>query len=133
MDLVLTTPKADSQKNVEHKVAQIAHILMHRTHAGDGDAANAYLEKLMKDTPADEKKAAEKFNYTRSRLIDRPQTQDIIHALFDNYVELRYVYAYVCVYHIPYTISHSPHTTHYTLDHTPYTIHHTPYTIHHTP
>lgn len=38
--------------------------------------------------PAVEQKAIEKFNYTRSRGIDRPQTQDIINAVLTDFVEL---------------------------------------------
>jgi hypothetical protein len=39
------------------------------------------------------------FNYTRSRLMDRPQTQDILLALFGSFVELRYV-----PHRTPYTV-----------------------------
>lgn len=97
VDLLLNTKKSEAQVNVESKVAQISHLIMQKSASQeslqriqkDFAGKDEILNKLINSAPEDEKKAAERFNYTRSRLIDRPQTQDIIHSLFDNFVELR--------------------------------------------
>ncbi len=95
VDLVLCTKKSEAQ-TVELKVAHIAYLIMQHTNADSALVSidrqfpkPDVLHKLLSESPQDAKKAAEMFNYTRSRLIDRPQTQDIINNVFDNYIELR--------------------------------------------
>ena len=89
------------QLAVERAVAGIAHLLTaNLAHAGsdvkasllgklNGSKANETASASSTDTAVSA--AEHTFNYTRSRLIDRPQTQDILQALFSSFFELRYV------------------------------------------
>lgn len=77
---------ATAQKEIESKVAHICHLIVSKD-ASDRPVASPALDLGV--TPEDEKRAAELFNYTRSRAIDRPQTQDIITNIFSDFVELR--------------------------------------------
>jgi acetyl-CoA carboxylase carboxyl transferase alpha subunit len=88
VDMVLKVPAGnDAQRLIEEKVADIAFMLINR-----GNPANEQISQIAEPvfgpTPENEKKAAEEFNYTRSRIIDRPQTQDIITNVFENFIEL---------------------------------------------
>lgn len=73
-----------AQSEIEQEVGKICSLL---TRSATRSAAAAE-NRLNIAAPADEKRAAELFNYTRSRLIDRPQTQDIINEVFTDFVEL---------------------------------------------
>mmetsp|Transcript_10287 Transcript_10287/g.15637 ORF Transcript_10287/g.15637 Transcript_10287/m.15637 type:complete len:1291 (-) Transcript_10287:104-3976(-) len=75
--------KPPSQTEIEDMVGRIASLLCAgakevspRDPRGDG-----YVPPSEEDTSAP-------FNYTRSRMITRPQTQDIVTSVFDNFVEL---------------------------------------------
>jgi acetyl-CoA carboxylase beta subunit len=93
VDLLLTSGKSDVQKNIELKVGQIANLILSKPSleyiTNVFSSVESVLEEMKREVPADEAAAAQKFNYTRSRLIDRPQTQDMIFNLFSNFVELR--------------------------------------------
>jgi acetyl-CoA carboxylase alpha subunit len=90
IDLVLDvsnaseTPATSVQEKVEALVGQIASALIHGCQPFDAVAVTKIAESL-----ASESDKQQAFNYTRSRQIDRPQTQDIIANLFDSFVELR--------------------------------------------
>lgn len=92
VDMVLKVPKdaKAGQNAIEEKVAVIAHLLTKKANAQLNNIQDIVPKEgpLLGPQPEDEKKAAERFNYTRSRVIDRPQTQDIIFNLFDSFVEL---------------------------------------------
>lgn len=91
VDMVLTVPKPakQGQEAIESKIAVIAHLLTKKHAVKDFPELQALAQGVdFGPSPEDEKKAAERFNYTRSRLMDRPQTQDIIFSLFDSFVEL---------------------------------------------
>jgi hypothetical protein len=104
IDMVL---EGGNQQRIEQTVAGIARLL----------TANIAAAAKKSTTPAAVEDAAvsaggdHTFNYTLSRLMDRPQTQDILLALFGSFVELRYV----CTtpYRTPYTVllwwSHCDH------------------------
>lgn len=86
------------QACVERTVASIAHLLtMNIARAGtESDIKQNLLGRLGETAGVDEAAVAAStsaaehtFNYTRSRLIDRPQTQDILQALFSSFFELR--------------------------------------------
>lgn len=80
------------QKAIEAKVGKIANMMVERRHPSSSPEIMQLVGETLRfveEGPEDNEKAAEKFNYTRSRLIDRPQTQDIINQAFDNFVELR--------------------------------------------
>jgi hypothetical protein len=85
------------QAAVERTVAGIAHLLTANLARGSSETAvkDSLLEQLRgaqtdDSAAASGQSAAEHtFNYTRSRLIDRPQTQDILQALFSSFFELR--------------------------------------------
>ena len=80
VDLILEAePKATLQKRIEALVCNISHTLM---------TGKAMKTSSDESVAASEEEKAQPFNYTRSRLMDRPQTQDIINALFDGFVEL---------------------------------------------
>lgn len=90
VDMVLNVPKdaKAGQDAIEQKVATIAHLLT-KKNAVDLSVLDELVEEdSFGPSPEDERRAAERFNYTRSRLIDRPQTQDIIFNLFNSFVEL---------------------------------------------
>lgn len=87
-DMVLKVPAGNgAQAAIESRVGQIAYLLTNK-----GNPKNEQISRVADSVfgprPEDEKKAAEQFNYTRSRFIERPQTQDIINNLFDNFIEL---------------------------------------------
>jgi acyl-CoA carboxylase subunit beta len=89
VDMILkVTAGGTAQSEIERKVAQIAHLISQSSKVIVNNEGVSSLDLGV--TPEDEKRAAELFNYTRSRAIDRPQTQDIINQIFDNFVELRY-------------------------------------------
>lgn len=85
------------QDGIETAVAQIAGLLVaNHTTGTTMEHASAHISKkivesgveiAVQDVSAAEN-VEELFNYTKSRLIDRPQTQDIIASVFDNFVEL---------------------------------------------
>lgn len=86
------------QAAVERTVARVAHLLTVNRGAADTACNQALLDRMAAvgaysgavDGDAGGAAAAEHtFNYTRSRLIDRPQTQDILQALFTSFFELR--------------------------------------------
>jgi len=80
IDLVIdaaSTPSA-TQRNVENTVASLVSLLVAKATLVEDSTLPAASVEL---NPAE-------FNYTRSREIDRPQAQDIISNLFDNFVEL---------------------------------------------
>lgn len=84
VDMILkVTAGATAQAEIERKVAQICHLIASRAQVGEVGALD------LGPSPEDEKRAAELFNYTRSRAINRPQTQDIITQVFSDFVELR--------------------------------------------
>jgi acetyl-CoA carboxylase carboxyl transferase alpha subunit len=86
VDMILNvTAGAQGQQEIERKMAQIASMMLRKP---SNDIAAEQLSLDLGPAPEDEKRAAELLNYTRSRAIDRPQTQDIISNLFDNFVEL---------------------------------------------
>lgn len=79
VDIVLSDK---SQSNIEITVASIASKLLLSKSIGGRDAPPpppASINEAPKDYV---------FNYTNSRQIDRPQTQDLVENLFDAYVEL---------------------------------------------
>jgi hypothetical protein len=84
IDMVLDTcvSPADTQAKVESLVFQIASNLL----SGGHQILDYGLDCLPEEASDADKQAA--FNYTRSRAMDRPQTQDIISNLFDDFVEL---------------------------------------------
>ncbi len=92
VDMVLNVPKETKagQDAIEQKVATIAYFLTkHHQQGIDYAVLDGYVQESgFGGVPEDERKAAERFNYTRSRLIDRPQTQDIIFNIFNSFVEL---------------------------------------------
>ena len=87
------------QACVERTVAGIAHLLTAnlasaQSQQGATTVNQSLLAKLSGVQGVDAANAAtaaaeHTFNYTRSRLIDRPQTQDILQALFTSFFELR--------------------------------------------
>lgn len=90
------------QACVERTVAGIAHLLtanlvFAQSQLGATTVNQSLLAKLSGVQGVDAANAASSgaaaaehtFNYTRSRLIDRPQTQDILQALFTSFFELR--------------------------------------------
>jgi hypothetical protein len=86
------------QACVERTVAGIAHLLTVNIARAGSDSAikQGLLSKLNATNGVDSAEEANgtsaaehTFNYTRSRLIDRPQTQDILTALFSSFFELR--------------------------------------------
>lgn len=87
------------QACVERTVAGIAHLLTVNIARAGSEAAikQGLLGKLHStegvesavDAGGAGSAAEHTFNYTRSRLIDRPQTQDILQALFSSFFELR--------------------------------------------
>jgi acetyl-CoA carboxylase beta subunit len=78
VDMVLTD---SDQPFIEAKVATIAKMLMAKM------SSAVYPPSPPNANPA-EAPQDYVFNYTNSRLIDRPQTQDLVLNLFDNFVEL---------------------------------------------
>jgi acetyl-CoA carboxylase alpha subunit len=72
------------QDKIESLVGQVASALVAGNHSFDAAAIGKIAEASVSD--GDKQQG---FNYTRSRQIDRPQTQDIISNLFDSFVELR--------------------------------------------
>ena len=70
--------KEDVQSEVESTVAGVAHVLM------GGDTSSESVPEV----PATDADKNQPFNYTNSRKIDRPQTQDIISNLFSSFFEL---------------------------------------------
>ena len=98
IDMVLEGKHA-LQAGVVQVVATIARLLTSNTKAQSSvsDVKSAMLQKLNSQSAVEsvveqsgsEEKGDHTFNYTRSRLIDRPQTQDILLALFSSFVELR--------------------------------------------
>jgi acetyl-CoA carboxylase beta subunit len=95
VDMVLSVPAGKTAQNaIERKVADIAHLLIKKSTVDNSSLLKnipAQSQSFLNEVPEDEKKAAENFNYTRSRLIDRPQTQDIIKNVFESFIELRCV------------------------------------------
>lgn len=92
LDLVMDVRNATNhphevQDKIEILVGQIAATLVAGSKSFDGSAVSTVVE-----LPATEEDKHQAFNYTRSRQIDRPQTQDIIANLFESFVELRFVY-----------------------------------------
>jgi acetyl-CoA carboxylase alpha subunit len=89
VDMVLEVSAGkNAQSMIEAKVAQIARLLTVKINASSSTSISNISDGNFGPVPEDEKKAAEKFNYTRSRIIDRPQTQDIIGNVFETFVEL---------------------------------------------
>jgi hypothetical protein len=92
IDMVLEGDQAE----VEKAVAGIARLLTANLAraSNDADVKDSMLQTLrtassevaVEASSADS--ADHTFNYTRSRLIDRPQTQDILQSLFSAFVEL---------------------------------------------
>lgn len=84
------------QATVERSVAGIARLLTANLARASDEAAvkDSMLQSLRASSPEAAVEASSSagadhtFNYTRSRLIDRPQTQDILQALFSSFVEL---------------------------------------------
>lgn len=87
------------QAKVESTVAGIAYLLTANLARASSEAEvkDRMLSSLRSATATEDEVTAETsnsasghtFNYTRSRVIDRPQTQDILLALFSSFVELR--------------------------------------------
>eukprot|EP00606_Chrysophyceae_sp_TOSAG23-5_P001599 GSChrysophyteH2.ASY1.ANO1.821.1 assembled CDS len=69
---------AEAQEATEAMVAGVASLLMNASSAGPPET----------EVPVTEADKNAPFNYTNSRRIDRPQTQDIIAALFGSFFEL---------------------------------------------
>jgi acetyl-CoA carboxylase carboxyl transferase alpha subunit len=87
VDMILQVPSStngSSQGIIEEKVANICYLLTHKEHPMNNQTISKISDAVFGPQPANEKKAAESFNYTRSRVIDRPQTQDIIANVFNN-------------------------------------------------
>jgi acetyl-CoA carboxylase carboxyl transferase alpha subunit len=76
--------KVEAQDNVELEVAGIMRLLMNpnqgKINSNDNDNES--------ETAATEADMNAPFNYTNSRRIDRPQTQDVIASLFTSFFEL---------------------------------------------
>lgn len=75
---LLTANLARASSEAEVKARMVTAL---RSEANGADASAAAVSST--------NAADHTFNYTRSRLIDRPQTQDILLALFSSFVELR--------------------------------------------
>jgi acetyl-CoA carboxylase carboxyl transferase alpha subunit len=80
---LLSPPVSDAQAKVEALVAQVAFSLLR----GRQDSATP-LSAVVTDVAVSDADRAQPFNYTRSRLIDRPQAQDVITHVFSDFVEL---------------------------------------------
>jgi acetyl-CoA carboxylase carboxyl transferase alpha subunit len=82
-DLVAGESAAQTQLRVEGNVARIASNLL----SGGSDAKEfkTAIGSLVEVSQQDKEMP---FNYTRSRHIDRPQTQDIVLNCFDSFIEL---------------------------------------------
>ena len=105
IDMVLDNLK-DGQSSLEEKVGLIAFLLTINTKEANGERKDLMIDiddltkkhmlsKLSEHTDNSSMKSIEPtsnessvFNYTKSRLIDRPQTQDILHCLLAHFVEL---------------------------------------------
>ncbi len=88
VDMVLKVKAGSSaQADIEENVAKILFLLTNKGNP-QNEKITSLAEPVFGPAPENEKKAAELFNYTRSRLIDRPQTQDIIANVFDTFIEL---------------------------------------------
>lgn len=82
IDVVLKKEQS-KQEYIETYVASIARTLM-QSERGNKRRLVAGVD----GSPLTEADTSVPFNYTRSRKIDRPQTQDIISSLFEDFVEL---------------------------------------------
>lgn len=88
VDMILkVNAGATAQSEIELEVGKVCSLLTRSTTRSTA-ALTTNDKQLNIAAPADEKRAAELFNYTRSRLIDRPQTQDIINEVFADFIEL---------------------------------------------
>lgn len=90
LDIVVEdSEKLGIQKVVEQKVGTIFGLLMKPNQTG-GEVVSTFLQKDLSNPliiPTPEEMQAP-FNYTNSRKITRPQTQDIISNVFSGFVEL---------------------------------------------
>ena len=94
VDMVLNATSAtqSTQEVIESMVAKLSYLFCrNRSRALDKALPVDILTPGNEgtDAPADEAKAAEKFNYVRSRAMDRPQTQDLIKNVFESFIQLR--------------------------------------------
>jgi hypothetical protein len=80
----------NGQAKLEDLVFKIAMKLK-----GKGDPKT--LGEVSQIAPTEEDKQLP-FNYTRSREMDRPQSQDIIATAFDDYIEMRCVLALIFIH-----------------------------------
>ena len=91
IDMVLDTTgtgnAAETQTKVEQLVAQIAFSLLHGRHGAQQPLSAVQVQGAAAEEPSLADKN-QPFNYTRARLIDRPQAQDVISQLFEDFVEL---------------------------------------------
>jgi acetyl-CoA carboxylase carboxyl transferase beta subunit len=79
IDMVIDTSKGNAQATIEETVGNIVGLFSNSTAAPAIDTTESQIGEADKTMP---------FDYTRARSMDRPQTQDIIQQLFQNFIEL---------------------------------------------
>jgi acetyl-CoA carboxylase beta subunit len=84
LDIVLKGDQS-KQAHIEQYVTSICTTLLRNKSSSSSTSLRTSIISSL-DIPETDKSTP--FNYTRSRKIDRPQTQDIIGSLFDDFVEL---------------------------------------------
>jgi acetyl-CoA carboxylase beta subunit len=83
LDVILSGDDCQ-QSNIESFVSNVCATLMRNTSGSKATIQDSALAAVV--IPEEDKNAP--FNYTKSRQMDRPQSQDIISSLFEDFVEL---------------------------------------------
>ena len=85
LDVVLSGEQC-KQEYLENYVSSLTSLLMRNKKGTENTTPSLQSSSSSLTVPEEDTSAP--FNYTRSRLIDRPQTQDFISSLFTDFVEL---------------------------------------------